>query len=43
MQLCMEIGGEITFIRSDYGIYYPKTEIIDLEAMSSFLIQQEQS
>ena len=22
--------GEITFIRSDYGIYYPKTEIIDL-------------
>ena len=22
--------GEVTFIRSDYGIYYPKTEIIDL-------------
>ena len=22
--------GELTFIRSDYGIYYPKTEIIDL-------------
>jgi len=22
--------GEVTFVRSDYGIYYPKTEIIDL-------------
>ena len=22
--------GEVTYIRSDYGIYYPKTEIIDL-------------
>ena len=21
--------GEVTFVRSDYGIYYPKTEIID--------------
>lgn len=23
--------GEITYVRSDYGIYYPKTEIIDLQ------------
>jgi len=22
--------GEVTYVRSDYGIYYPKTEIIDL-------------
>ena len=22
--------GEVTFVRSDYGIYYPKTELIDL-------------
>jgi LPS export ABC transporter protein LptC len=22
--------GDVTFVRSDYGIYYPKTEIIDL-------------
>ena len=23
--------GEVTYVRSDYGIYYPKTEIIDLK------------